>query len=294
MLVSLSGNIDSLEAQRGGLGWLQKAFALDLVCRAISFTPGALLTLKQNFQIAALEVQLAGAKIGLGVAEGVLNLTYNIMQSSLFRELKEAWYRANEMVETIKRKVELAVNQARDQLNNAKKLFEVLESTVNGDFETAERKAKAMVSEAQKIYDDYRTQQDLESEKLKLQMSALKNSALSTAVTAAEGTLEFAKNNNIAFQAAQAGLDAVKIVEGVVYETLNSMIKAAANLCDVRVIRLNGTITADASKQQPFTIHLEGTLVGQEFNFDVYYTPGQTKEFLERLTKRAFEHLKLT
>lgn len=216
------------------------------------------------------------------------------MQSNLFRELKEAWYRANEVLETIKKKVELAINQAQAQLDNAKKLFDVLELTLKGEFEKAEQTASSMVSEAQKLYGDYRTQQDLETEKLQLQLKALKNSAASTAVTAAEGALEVAKNNNVAFKAAQAGLDAVKTVESAVYDTVDALIKAAADLCDIRVIMLSGTITANPEEQSAFMIHMEGTLVGQKFDFDVTYTPGQTTDFLERLAKRAMQHLKLT
>ena len=238
-------------------------------------------------------LQLGTAKIGLGVANGVLTLTLSVLQSSLFRELKDTWYRASDVVDTVKRKVELAINQARGQLSNAKKLLEAVELTLKGDFEGAERQAKQMVTQAQKLYDDYRVQQDLESEKLRLQLIALKNSALSTAVTTAEGALELAKNNNVAFKVAQAGLDAVKVLEGAVYQTLSALIKAAANLCDIRVVKLDGTIKANAKDQKAFTIHMEGTLVGQDFNFDIHYTPGQTTDFLERLAKRAFEHLKI-
>lgn len=196
-------------------------------------------------------------------------------------------------MDTVKRKVELAINQVRDQLSNAKKLLEVLELTLKGDFEGAERQAKEMVTQAQKIYDDYRVQQDLESEKLRLQLNALKNSALTTAVTTAEGALELAKNNNVAFKVAQAGLDAVKVLEGAVYQTLSALIKVAGDLCDIRVVKLNGTIKANAKDQKAFIIHMEGTLVGQDFDFDIYYTPGQTADFLESLAKRAFEHLKI-
>ena len=217
----------------------------------------------------------------------------NVMQSAPFNDLKRAWLNAAEVVDTIKKKVGLAISQARDQLTNAKKVFEAIELTLNGRFEEAERKAKSMVSEAQRLYEEYNSQQELESEKLKLQLSALKNSALSTAVTAAEGALELAKNNNIAFQAAQAGLDAVKGIEGAIYHTLDDLIRAAASLCDIRVAKLNGTITADTKDQKAFTIHLEGTLVKQEFNFDLSYTPGQTAEFLERLAKEAVGQLKL-
>ncbi|KAL9608382.1 MAG: hypothetical protein Q9167_006779 [Letrouitia subvulpina] len=272
----LSRQIYHLEDRKRGLNFFQKALALDI-----------------NFQIAALGLQLGTAKIGLGVANGALTLTLSVLQSTPFRELKEAWYRASEAVDTVKRKVELAINQARDQLNNAKKLLEAVDLTLKGEFEGAERQAKEMVTQAQRLYDDYRVQQDLESEKLRLQMSALKNSALSTAVTTAEGALELAKNNNVAFKAAQAGLDAVKVLEGAVYQTLSALIKAAANLCDIRVVKLNGTIKANAKDQKAFIIHMEGTLVGQDFNFDVHYTPGQTTDFLERLAKRAFEHLKI-
>ncbi|MCJ1264292.1 hypothetical protein MMC22_004163 [Lobaria immixta] len=273
----LDREIDGLENRLRGLNFFQRVIALDL-----------------NFQIAELSLQLGCSKVGLTVAEGALTVVLDVMQSTLFRELKEAWYRANEVIETVKRKVELAINQARDQLNNAKKLLEALELTLAGDFEKAEREAKGMVGEAQKLYEDYSKQQDLESEKLGLQMNVLKNSALSTAVATAEGTLELVKNNNMAFKAAQAGLDAVKDVEDVVYHALDGLLKAAANLCDIRVIKLDGTITGNAADQKAFTIHMEGTLVGQEFNFDVYYTPGQTTDFLEQLAKRAVEHLRLT
>ena len=236
-------------------------------------------------------LQLGAARIGLGVAQGALDLILDILKSSAFKDLQDTLYRASEVVRTVQEEVNRAINQARDQLNGAKKILEALELTVKGDFEGAKRKAKEAVIQAQELYDNYQVQQKLGKEKLRLQLDALKNSTLSVAVTTAEGALELAKNNDLAFRTAQAGLDFVKDLEGTIYETLSGLIKVAAVLCDIRVVKLNGTITADAKYQKAFTIHMEGTLVGQDFKFDTEYTPGQTSEFLERLAKQAFKHL---
>lgn len=91
---------------------------------------------------------------------------------------------------------------ARDQYDNAQKLLEAARLMLNGDYEGAERKAEKMVKQAQKLHDDYVAKQKVESEMLNLQLRQLKNSALNTAVVTAEGALELAKNNNIAFRAA--------------------------------------------------------------------------------------------
>ncbi|KAL6712883.1 hypothetical protein ACLMJK_009595 [Lecanora helva] len=233
-------------------------------------------------------VECSGSRVTTRKPPQILNPKLSLISSKAGQRS-----RASEALDTSKRKVDLAIQQVQTQLSNAKNSLKVLELSLKGEFERAEREAKEMVSQAQESYDKYRAQQELESEKLKLQLSALKNSTLSAAVTAAEGALEIAKNNNVAFKAAQAGLDAVKTLEGAIYQTLSALIKAAASLCDIRVVKLNGTIKANALDQKALIIHMEGTLVGQEFNFDLSYTPGQTTDFLERLAKRSFEHLKI-
>lgn len=237
---------------------------------------------------------MRGAKFGLHIADGALSIALVAMQSELFNEFKEAWHRASEAVDIIKKKVEFAITQARDQLNNATKIFEALELTLNGEFEKAEQTANSLIIEAEKLYDDYSLRQDHETEKLEVQLQALKNSAASSAVIASEAALEAAKNNDIAFRAAQAGLETVKTLEGAVYDSIGGLIKAAASLCDIRVIRLKGAISSNQEKQSAFTIYMEATLVGEDFKFDEYYTPGQTADFLERLAKKSLEYLKLT
>lgn len=228
------------------------------------------------------------------MADGALELAQKIMQSQLFHDLTQALHHACEAVETIKRQVDNAINAARDHLHNAQKLLDVAKSAAQGKFDEARRQAREMVDTAQKIHDDYVEKQEKESKKLRIQLQQLKNSGLSAGVSLAEGVLEAAKNNNAAFLAAQAGLDAVKVVEGAIYDTLRTMIEAAATLCDIRVVRLRGTITARPEEQSAFQIYLEGTLVGQDFKFDLVYYPGKTIEFLEGLAKEAMGHLKLT
>ncbi|PYI14935.1 hypothetical protein BO99DRAFT_436890 [Aspergillus violaceofuscus CBS 115571] len=274
---SLRGQLDSLENRLSGLRWFQKALALDT-----------------HLQIAALGIQYGAAKVGLGVADGALELAQKIMQSQLFHDLTQAMNHACEAVETIKRQVDNAINAARDHLHNAQKLLDVAKSAAQGKFDEARRQAREMVDTAQKIHDEYVQKQEVESKKLRIQLQQLKNSSLSAGVSLAEGVLEAAKNNNAAFLAAQAGLDAVKVVEGAIYDTLRTMIEAAATLCDIRVVKLRGTITARPEEQSAFQIYLEGTLVGQDFEFDLVYYPGKTIEFLEGLAKEAMGHLKLT
>ncbi|RAH68427.1 ATP-binding protein [Aspergillus aculeatinus CBS 121060] len=274
---NLRSQIDNLENRLSGLRWFQKALALDT-----------------HLQIAALGIQYGTAKVGLGVADGALELAQKIMQSQLFHDLTQALHHACEAVETIKRQVDNAINAARDHLHNAQKLLDVAKSAAQGKFDEARRQAREMVDTAQKIHDDYVEKQEKESKKLRIQLQQLKNSGLSAGVSLAEGVLEAAKNNNAAFLAAQAGLDAVKVVEGAIYDTLRTMIEAAATLCDIRVVRLRGTITAKPEEQSAFQIYLEGTLVGQDFKFDLVYYPGKTIEFLEGLAKEAMGHLKLT
>jgi hypothetical protein len=64
------------------------------------------------------------------------------------------------------------------------------------------------------------------------------------AVTTAEATLDIAKNNNISFKAAQAGLDAVDTINNAVYTMLDTMAEAAGAICDIRLAGLTGTLTA--------------------------------------------------
>lgn len=213
------------------------------------------------------------------------------MTSPLFNELKETWYRASQAFDTIKNMVANAIQQARDQFENAKKLLTAVELALKGEFEAAELEARSFVDEAQRRYKQYEDAQRLEAERLRLQLEALKTSAESSALVTAQGALEIAKNNSIAFKAAQAGLDVVKTVEGAVYETLDSMVKAAGSLCDIRVAKLNGTLTARKEEQKPFRIYLEGTLLKKEFKLDLDYTPGETGAFLKNMASAAIKEI---
>lgn len=213
------------------------------------------------------------------------------MDSPLFKELQQLWYRANEAFDTVKNMVANAIQQARDQLENAKKLLSVAELLLKGEFEQAEKESKVIVDNAQTLYNKYAESQRLEAEKLSLQLQALKNSAESTAVTAAEGVLELAKNNNIAFKAAQMGLEAVKTIEGAVYDTLDGMIQSVGSICDIRVARLSGTLTAKKQDQKSFKIYLEGTVLKNDFKLNLDYTPGETGAFLKSMTSAAIKEL---
>jgi hypothetical protein len=83
----------------------------------------------------------------------------------------------------------------------------------------------------------------------------------------------------------------VKTVKGAVYETLDSMVKAAGSLCVARMAKLNGTLTARKEEQKPFRIYLEGALLKTEFKLDLEYTPGETGAFLQNLASAAMKEV---
>jgi hypothetical protein len=144
-----------------------------------------------------------------------------------------------------------------------------------------------VVDKAQESYNTYKEAQRIEGEKLQIQLEQLKNSTQAAAVTTAEAALEVAKNNNIAFKAAQAGLDALDTINDAVYTTLDAAVQAAGTICDIRVARLTGTLTANKQEQKPFKIYLEGTLLKDELKLNLDFTPGETGKFLKDVSSEA-------
>ncbi|KAF2131814.1 hypothetical protein P153DRAFT_395115 [Dothidotthia symphoricarpi CBS 119687] len=271
---SIRGNINGLEWQLTNLNWKNWWRGPDL-----------------TIQIGALNVALGSALAGLAVAKGVLSLAEDVTKSALFHQFKEAWENAVRVYETVVNMVRNAIRQAKEQLENLQKLRPAAESLLHGDYNRAVSQAKAVVVAAQKSHEDYLQTQSRDSKKLRLQLEALKNSTEGIAVTAAEGALEVAKNNNIAFKAAHDILSTVKAVEGAIYETLDATIQAAGSICDIRVAKLNGTLTADKQKQKPFNIHLEGTVLKKPLKIDVAYTPGETQAFLKNMAADAIKKI---
>jgi hypothetical protein len=54
-----------------------------------------------------------------------------VMTSNLFKELKGTWYRSSQAFDIIKNMVANAIQQARDQFENAKKLLTAVELALN-------------------------------------------------------------------------------------------------------------------------------------------------------------------
>ena len=146
---------------------------------------------------------------------------------------------------------------------------------------------------AQQSFDTYRKAQQIESEKLEIEMKQLQNGYSKVGLLAAEHGLESAKNNNAAFMAARAGVSAVKDFEGAVYTSLSNFASAAAGLCNITKISLKGTFLANDTEQKPFCIHIEATILGINHTMDPVYTPGKTDVFLHSLAKLAIEKVGL-
>ncbi|PYH46355.1 uncharacterized protein BP01DRAFT_397638 [Aspergillus saccharolyticus JOP 1030-1] len=185
--------------------------------------------------------------------------------------------KCNWWLERLSGKWPTRINDARDHLRNAQKLLDIAKSAAQGKVDEAKRQARKTVDAAQKIHRDYLKKQELESKRLRLQLQQLKNSSLSARISFAKGVLEAAKNNNTAFLAAQAGLDAINVVKGGIYDMLRTMIEAAATLCSIRVVKLRGTTTARPEQQSAFQIYLERTLVGQDSEIDLVNYPASSK-----------------
>jgi hypothetical protein len=201
--------------------------------------------------------------------------------------MKQVWLDASEVFETVKTMAAKAVQEALNQLKIAEGLLSAAKSAIEGDFEKAKREAREVVDKAQESYNTYKEAQRIEGEKLQIQLEQLKNSTQAAAVTTAEAALEVAKNNNIAFKAAQAGLDALDTINDAVYTTLDAAVQAAGTICDIRVARLTGTLTANKQEQKPFKIYLEGTLLKDELKLNLDFTPGETGKFLKDVSSEA-------
>jgi hypothetical protein len=230
---------------------------------------------------------LGTAKAGLAIAEASVQLVKDTMNSGPFQSMKQVWLDASEVFETVKTMAAKAVQEALNQLKIAEGLLSAAKSAIEGDFEKAKREAREVVDKAQESYNTYKEAQRIEGEKLQIQLEQLKNSTQAAAVTTAEAALEVAKNNNIAFKAAQAGLDALDTINDAVYTTLDAAVQAAGTICDIRVARLTGTLTANKQEQKPFKIYLEGTLLKDELKLNLDFTPGETSKFLKDVSSEA-------
>lgn len=129
----------------------------------------------------------------------------------------------------------------------------------------------------------------MEGEKLLIEMKQIQNGGAKLALVTAEQGLEFAKNNNVAFEAAKIALAVAKNVETAVYRSLSELVSAAAGLCNITHISLDGTFSADKAEQKPFDIHIEATILKEHHRMDLKFTPGKTDEFLKSLAAAAIE-----
>ena len=77
------------------------------------------------------------ARISLGFAFGTLTFALNVVQSDLFKELKDAWLKAEQAVESMGKLIENTIREAGGQLDNAKGYLVAAEAAANGEPEAA-------------------------------------------------------------------------------------------------------------------------------------------------------------
>jgi len=75
------------------------------------------------------------ARISLGFAFGTLTFALNVVQSDLFKELKDAWLK--QAVESMGKLIENTIREAGEQLDNAKGYLVAAEAAANGEPEAA-------------------------------------------------------------------------------------------------------------------------------------------------------------
>ena len=191
--------------------------------------------------------QIFYSRIGLGLAEVAVNKAKDAINSKLFQSARATWQAAENALDKIGEMLSNAVDLARRQWENARGFADAAIAVIEGDFEKAKAITRQTVDNAQAEYNNFVERQDNDIKTLSLQLKKLGNSTKKALVTAAHGAVEVARNNNLAFMAAQAALDGVDKVENAVYHTLNDFVTAAiGELCDITEITLDGKITAEA------------------------------------------------
>lgn len=217
----------------------------------------------------------------------VLNIALSILDSQLFRNLRDLVEKAGAFLESTTRHFFVLLEDAGRAIQLAGKALEVAALAATGQTEAAEKKAKELEQEANKVWNDFQTHVDQAIEEESLHLQNLGNSAEKLAVDAARAALEAVRKNDIAWKAAEGTLELVKKGEGAIYEGLTAAVKAAGDLVNIRKIELKGTLRASSSYCDPFTIHVDGVVAGQTLDFTGEWSPGKTAEFVAGVAGKA-------
>ena len=171
--------------------------------------------------------------------------------------------------------VETGLDQAEDFV---KDLADELEGTLN-DIDHA---CNTMINEAQAALEqksaeisNFVAQQQAKLNQLNLDLQKVINGATADLVRIAKEECEKCKNDDTLLVAARKSLDSFDQLQRGAFDTLEGMIKdAVGDLVNVERVSLHGKITADARRQQPFVITIEGRFGGSRaFVFQLEWMP---------------------
>ncbi|OQE44816.1 hypothetical protein PENCOP_c002G06273 [Penicillium coprophilum] len=230
----------------------------------------------------------AFATAGLFVYKGVLCGARDIVDSQLFRELKEAMESAEQYLSTIGDQIQSALETAGRIVSRT---FNELEQAIRDEdfsFNSIMQRANNIVANAEEECQRFAREAEARSKVLDKQKEKMLLEFGQVGTVAMREAVEFARKNNIALIAAQKVLEAISVLEKAAYEAIRGFVGAVMDaMIDIQKVEFKGMITAKKSKQQAFELTVKGRLGESDFEFTEKWMPGKTSVFLAKIGLRA-------
>lgn len=228
------------------------------------------------------------ARGGLLVYEGILRVANEVVDSPLFRELKEAISAAEDWLRTVGDQVQSALETAGKIAAHA---FDELQKAITDEdfsFNNLMERANSFVQKAEeecRKYEEEAHERGVLLDKQKQKMLAEFNQV---GLVALREAVEFARKNNIALIAAEKALAAFDALEKAAYTAIRDFVSATLDaMIDIQRVELKGIIRANKAEQETFQLRIEGQLGGKHFVFEEHWMPGKTHIFLAKVGLRA-------
>jgi hypothetical protein len=230
----------------------------------------------------------AFARGGLLVYEGILRGAREIVDSPLFRELKEAMEAAEQYLNTVGDQIRSALETAGRIASLA---FDELQRTIreeNFSFDNLMKHANKLVADVETECQKYEEEARARSVVLDKQKQKMASEFKQVGYLALEEAVEFARKNNIALIAAEKALDAFSTLEKAAYSAIRDFVAATLDtMIDIQHIELRGIIRADKSEQEAFHLSIKGHLGGKDFAVEESWMPNKTHIFLAKIGLHA-------
>ncbi|KAH8160571.1 hypothetical protein CIB48_g7678 [Xylaria polymorpha] len=230
----------------------------------------------------------AFARGGLLVYEGILRGPREIVDSPLFRELKEAMEAAERYISTAGDQIRLTLEMAGRIASHA---FDELQRAISEEdfiFDNLMKHANNLADKVEKECQEHEEEARARSVVLDRQKQKMISEFKQAGYVALQEVAEFACRNNIALIAAEKALAASGALEKAAYSAIRDFIAATLDaMIDIQSIKLKGNIRADKSQQEAFHLSIKGKLGDKDFSVQGRWMPNKTHIFLAKIGLHA-------